>query len=425
MSDWNYHSLGELVEHGRSITYGIVQPGPDVSPEGIPLIRGKDYSSGNVSIDGLYHVTAEVDEPYRRSKVKGGDILLSIAGYVGKTAVVPTELTGANLTQTTARLSIDKMKASSNFVYFALNSEEFGSEIKKYEKGSAQSGLNLGDVEKFRVYIPDDKVTQKKIANILTTVDNLIEKTQSLIDKYTAIKQGMMTDLFTRGIDLSGTPETNPNYGQLRPSCEQAPELYKETELGWVPKNWKVGVLGNIAEFWSGYAFKNHELTEYGMKAVRITNLHRPDFPYWRFDGEYKPTWVVEDGDLLFSWAGVASSIDAYIFKGERALLNQHIYNFRINDSFLKPHTYNYLKYFLPKLREEIEGGAGQLHLTKGKIQGIKIPIAEREELKKIVRVSKSLDSKIGTEKSYVKKLFLIKRGLMQDLLSGKVRVQI
>jgi type I restriction enzyme S subunit len=232
MSEWATHTLGDIVETNRKITYGIVQPGPDVSPDGIPLIRGKDYSSGKVSTEGLYHVLPEIDAPFQRSKVKGGDLLLSIAGYVGKAAIVPDVLAGANLTQTTARLSIDEVKASNKYVFYVLNSEEFEIEVKKYEKGSAQSGLNLGDVEKFKVRLPDCLLQQQKIAHILTTVDNLIEKTQALIDKYTAVKQGMMHDLFTRGIDLAT--------GQLRSSYEQAPELYKETELGWVPREWGV-----------------------------------------------------------------------------------------------------------------------------------------------------------------------------------------
>ena len=76
---------------------------------------------------------------------------------------------------------------------------------------------------------------QQKIAKILTTVDTLIEKTEALIEKYQAIKQGMMHDLFTRGIDTNG---------QLRPSHHDAPHLYKQTELGWIPKEWECSTLG-------------------------------------------------------------------------------------------------------------------------------------------------------------------------------------
>ena len=73
-----------------------------------------------------------------------------------------------------------------------------------------------------------DYLEQKKIAKILTTIDNVIEKTEATIAKYEVIKEGMMQDLFTRGIGVDG---------KLRPKYEDAPELYKSSELGWIPKD--------------------------------------------------------------------------------------------------------------------------------------------------------------------------------------------
>ena len=78
---------------------------------------------------------------------------------------------------------------------------------------------------------------QRKIARILTTLDNLIEKTEALIAKYQAIKQGMMHDLFTRGVDA---------HGHLRPPQAEAPDLYKQSELGWIPKEWEVHPCGSL-----------------------------------------------------------------------------------------------------------------------------------------------------------------------------------
>src|SRR5258708_7089823 len=132
--------LSDLVPSTRPITYGIVQPGPDISPDGVPLIRGKDYSAGKVDSSGLYHVKPEIDAPYRRSKVAGGDILFSIVGYVGQSAIVPEELAGANITQTTARISIDAAKADNRYVFQHLASPYFRPQISRFEKGSAQPG---------------------------------------------------------------------------------------------------------------------------------------------------------------------------------------------------------------------------------------------------------------------------------------------
>lgn len=196
MSDFVWHQLDELVHPNRPITYGIVQPGPDISPEGVPLIRGKDYSSGKIATSGLYHVLPSVDKPYARSKVLTGDILLSIVGYLGQVAEVQATLEGANITQTTARISIDPEKACPRYLFYYFQSNEFKKEIKKFEKGSAQPGLNLSDVGKFQVQMPGI-LEQAKIAEVLSTVDRAIDQTKALIAKQQRIKTALMQDLFT------------------------------------------------------------------------------------------------------------------------------------------------------------------------------------------------------------------------------------
>ncbi len=72
---------------------------------------------------------------------------------------------------------------------------------------------------------------QRRIAEILSTLDETIEQTEALIAKYQQIKAGLMHDLFTRGV----TPD-----GKLRPTRAEAPQLYKESPLGWIPKEWEL-----------------------------------------------------------------------------------------------------------------------------------------------------------------------------------------
>jgi len=113
-------------------------------------------------------------------------------------------------------------------------------QVQKYffriASGSTRYGLTISGIENTVLSHPQIP-HQRKIARILTTVDNIIEKTESAIEKYKAIKQGMMHDLFTRGIDVKT--------GKLRPSYEDAPELYRETEIGMIPKEWDLGVLND------------------------------------------------------------------------------------------------------------------------------------------------------------------------------------
>lgn len=350
---------------------------------------------------------------------KGLDFLFDKAGTVVArkgTLGNPTFAEGKYWVIDTAYAAIPKNNIDPKWLYYCLDNYD----LEKLNEATGVPSISRDYLYRIKIHTPP-LPQQQKIAKILSTVDRLIEQTQKLIDKYSAIKQGMMADLFTRGIDLSGDKNSNPNYGELRPSQGEAPKLYKQSPLGWIPKDWEIRTLGDLAEFRSGYAFKNEELSEGGMKVVRISNLHKPDFPYWHYNGNYKSTWITQPGDLLFSWAGVASSIDAYTYTGEPALLNQHIYNFIIPQNVLKSHVYNHLQYSLPKIRESIEGGAGQLHLSKGKIESISIPVPNNTELIIITDIMKSINDNLNKETDFLESINKIKKGLMQDLLTGKV----
>jgi len=107
---------------------------------------------------------------------------------------------------------------------------------------------------------------QQKIASILTGIDTAIEKTEALIAKYQQIKAGLMHDLFTRGV--------LPN-GQLRPPREQAPDLYQETAIGWIPREWAVRNLGSMARIVSGVTLGSKEEGSGGLAVpyLRVANV--------------------------------------------------------------------------------------------------------------------------------------------------------
>jgi type I restriction enzyme, S subunit len=408
--DWSLSALSEITQK--------ITDGAHFSPQ--PLDNGeiianvKDMNEYGIDYEGCTRISTNDFNLLKGQNCSPiiGDVLLSKDGTIGRVVVYD----GTRNIVLLSSIAILRPASiiTSLFLKYILKSSYFNKQLFALQSGSALKRIVLSDINKLLVPFPQ-KGKQHKIAKILTTVDNLIEKTQTLIDKYQSIKQGMMHDLFTRGVDKDG---------KLRPIYEEAPHLFKKSELGWIPKEWSVTQLGKIARFNSGYAFKNHELTEHGMKVVRISNLHKREFPYWHYDGEFKETWIVEKGDLLFSWAGVASSIDAYLYDGEKALLNQHIYNFKIKNEDLKQFVFQFLLFILPKIREGIEGGAGQLHLSKEKIEGIAIPSIGDTEMAKILSSILAITDKTRDENLYLDKLKLLKSGLMQDLLTGKVRVK-
>jgi type I restriction enzyme S subunit len=317
----------------------------------------------------------------------------------------PEKLRACASTEFMSFVPIESNGVSLNYFTHYFFSELFQKRLELVATGSTNSHVRVSPKEttNWRIAVPP-LPEQKKIASILTSVDEVIENTQKQIDKLQDLKKATMNELLTKGI---GHTE------------------FKDSELGRIPKSWEVTTLGKLARFDSGYAFKNRELAEEGIKIVRISNLHKPNFPYWHFASEYKSTWVVEKGDVLFSWAGVANSINIHRYQGERALINQHIYNFKFESEALKEWTFQVMKYLLPKLKESIEGGAGQLHLTKPFIQAIGIVLPTQSERLRILELSSSLDKQINTVERKLSQTQSLKKSLMQDLLTGKVRVTV
>lgn len=151
--------LEDLIQPTRPISYGILMPGPDV-PTGVPYIRVTDIQEGQVVTALVRRTTREIDQAYKRSKLKAGDLLLSIRGHVGRMAIVPPCLDGANITQDTARLAtVDTLE--SHYLMGCLASRGMQHRMLGLTRGAAVQGINLGDVKELPIPVPPLALQQK------------------------------------------------------------------------------------------------------------------------------------------------------------------------------------------------------------------------------------------------------------------------
>jgi type I restriction enzyme S subunit len=194
--EWQVGMLRGLVQEGRRITYGIVQPG-EYDADGVLLIRGRDYIDGWQPVESYFKVSRALHNSYKRSLTRAGDILICIVGATtGAVNQVPQIIEEANITQTTARIACDERKFHSRFCLYVLASQIGQSQVRKYRKGSAQPGLNLQDVEIFQVPVPDVQ-EQKSISKMLDGQEQTIHSFEQELGKLTKLKSGLMSDLLT------------------------------------------------------------------------------------------------------------------------------------------------------------------------------------------------------------------------------------
>ena len=163
--------LIDLVDGARPITYGILMPGPD-QQAGVKYVRVVDMRNGRIDLSGIRTTTHAISNGYRRSLLKAGDLLMSIRGHVGRLALVPKELAGANITQDTARFAITG--ADPVFVRECLRAPGFQRWMAKHTKGVAVRGINLGDVKLMPVIVPSEHA-QQEFSRRASAISELIE----------------------------------------------------------------------------------------------------------------------------------------------------------------------------------------------------------------------------------------------------------
>jgi len=171
----------------RPITYGILKPGPD-TPGGIPYVRVADFPNDRLNLETIRRTTKEIEKTFARARLREGDILLSIRGTVGRVCVVPQELKDANITQDTARLSVQPA-LNAGFVKWFLRAAPTQKRMQKAVKGVAVRGINIGDVRALQMPLPplsEQQEIVRRVESLFALADQLelrLAKARGQVDK--------------------------------------------------------------------------------------------------------------------------------------------------------------------------------------------------------------------------------------------------
>ena len=152
-STWAVERLESLTIADAPIIYGILQPGPD-TPGGIPYVRPTEIVRDQINLSALRRTTQEIAQQYLRATLKADDVLLSIVGTIGKVAVVPSTLTGGNITQSSCRIRADKQLLDPTFLAQQLRSSRLKQQFDDVLLGTGVPRLNIAHVRDFLVVVP-------------------------------------------------------------------------------------------------------------------------------------------------------------------------------------------------------------------------------------------------------------------------------
>ncbi|MEM5861291.1 MAG: restriction endonuclease subunit S [Candidatus Aenigmatarchaeota archaeon] len=393
--DWEVMKLGELK---RELVMGQAPPGSSYNSEGkgIPFVKATEF--------GKIYPRIEVWTTNPLKEVDGSFILISIAGTIG---LINKGIKCA-IGRSVAGIKPDLSKIDFNYLFYYL---QFISPFL-IGRGSSQKIIIAEDILKIKIIKPKSLSEQKAIAQILSTVDEAIQKVDEIITKTERLKKGLMQRLLTKGI---GHKE------------------FKDTEIGRIPKEWEVKEIKDlfIVETGTTPSTKQKEYWKSGsINWITPTDLSKLDGRIYIQSSERKITkkalketnlTLLPKGSLVISTRAPVGYIA--VLK-ESATFNQGCKGLVPKD-FEKIVSEFYCYYLLTKqlLLQNLSGGSTFKELSKDNLEKIKVPFTKSEEQQKIAEILLTIDKKLELERKRKEKLERIKKSLMNDLLTGRKRV--
>ncbi len=354
------------------------------------------------------------------SLVRGPGIVVGRKGTVGATFWSESDFWPIDTTYYVAPKS-----AEMRWIYWLLRNLPLG----RLDTSTGVPGLNRNDVYELPAHVPPLS-EQRKIAEILDTLDEAIRQTEAILAKLKQVKQGLLHDLLTRGIDENG---------ELR-DPERHPEQFKDSPLGRIPKEWEVGPLRAYAgpgrphlktgPF--GSSLKQEHWVPNGIPVVTIGSLGEgyflPDELLYIGEATARAlaAYALRPGDIVFSRvADVGRSVvvteqeDGWIMSSNMMWIS--LDRARVNASFVQANiaanncVRDQISRFVNSAGRDVANATIMNHLQ--------FPWCVLEEQNRIVSILRTAENRAGDEESHLAKLRLLKQGLMDDLLTGRVRV--
>ena len=430
-ADWEVKRLGDVCEKIRN-GYGY-----DFREQGIyPMSRIETISSGEINYQRVVKIAEEPPVEYR---LKVGDILYShinslpyignIAQYDGKEILYH----GMNLL-----LLRPIEKVDSVYLKFLLKSEPMRNMAKSVAKVAInQASISTKELAQFPLVVPP-LAEQKAIAEALSDVDALIAAQEELIEKKRAIKQGAMQELITGKKRLPGfggkcrqesleTEDFNAEAQRRRGSeC-------KMTEVGLIPVDWKGKRLGDVGSFSKGAGISRAQANSGKIPAVRYGELYTTHHNYIkRFesfisDEVAKESTQLTYGDIVFACSGETKEEIGKC----AAFLGSEVAYAGGDLIILSPRTGYDSKFLAFELNAPYcalqKAAAGQgdavVHIRRESLENLIVVVPSLAEQKAIAEVLSDMDAEIGELEAQKAKFESIKQGMMQELLTGKIRL--
>ena len=318
---WSYAPLETRCQQG-SVTYGIVQPGTHVN-DGKPIVRVNNFRDMRLDLTEVMRVAPEVEAKYRRTRLKGGEVLLTIVGSVGQVAVVPIRLAGFNVARAVA--VIDPLPdVGPDWIALCLRSPLSQHLLSSRANTTVQTTINLKDLRALPIPLPCES-ERRGITSLIGALDDRITLLRETNATLEAIAQALFKSWFVDSDPVRAKMEGRAPEGMDETTAALFPDGFEESALGLVPSGWLVRSLDDVANYLNGLALQKFPPTGCrDLPVIKIAQLRKGDtVGADTASRTIKPQYIIQNGDVLFSWSG---SLEVEIWCGGEGALNQHLF---------------------------------------------------------------------------------------------------
>jgi len=403
-SIWRKAKLGDYVSHQKGYPF----KSSEYQEFGRPIIRVSDFTDETVILKNCNYLKEEDVPKYAAFLLRNDDVVISTVGsglrhresMVENVVRIHLEASNTLLNQNAVILR-GKSGLDQIFLYFRLKSDDFRNHLLSNHQGSAnQASITLETIFNFEFLLPKYS-DQIKIRDVLENLDRHkrnLEKQNQILEK---IIQTIFKSWF---VDFDGQTE------------------FVDSELGQIPKNWRIEHLDNIAVFLNGLPLQRFRPTNNSflpvIKIREMKNGISVNTEKARTDIEKK--YIVNDGNILFSWSG---TLELVIWTYGLGALNQHIFKVT-SENYEKWFYYFWIKFYLPEFRSIADSKVTTMgHIQKHHLSEALILIPDQETLEEMNKIMIPLFNKFIKTKMFSQNLTKIRDSLLPKLMSGELRV--
>lgn len=410
--EWNVLSLQQMIDSKVVIghldgNHGSLYPkAHEFVSQGVPYISANCIKNGRVDISLAKHLSLERANKFKKGISKNGDVLFAHNATVGPVAILETDSDYVILSTSLTYYRCNPQKIISNYLSSYMQSPYFVTQYSRVMNQTTRNQVPITIQREFLHIIPPVE-EQNLIAEILSTVNDAISKTDEIIEQAKKVKKGLMQELLTKGI------------GHME---------FKKTGLGEIPPDWEVVKLKEIAKIVTGSTPKTSEPGNYGNDYLWVSPVDMGTNKYIKHTTKmlskegFSKTRKLPKGSILVTCIG--STIGKIGIADSHLSTNQQINSLVCKDSIYNEFIYYSIDFNFSTYKTFISNQAIPI-INKTTFSEFLLALPPLKEQYKIASILSACDSKIESQENRKIQLEQIRKGLMQDLLTGKVRVKV